>query len=749
MYQVLWLRLLAVVFGVTAYAASTVLASFMGGLAIGSIVAGRLADRVRQPLKWFGLVELAIGASALLTPWLLQAAQGLYAGVATAVPDNMAALTIARLACSAAVLLVPTGLMGATLPLVVRSSIVTRGDLGPRVSVLYAVNAAGAITGAILAGFYLIGGIGLRRTFLVAATLNTVVGLTALWLASRQGDAPASDAPASDATADERVRPSASAGVASPAASGVTAGLVLLFFALSGLASLALEVIWFRMLVLILPATTYAFTTMLATVLGGISAGSALAARLLRRERDWVRTLALLNLATGLAVLASLLLLTTTYGMGWRTSGQIQASVVAIFPSALLMGLAFPIALRVWSGSGDPADPVLARRIGVAYAVNMLGAIVGAVLGGFVLLPAFGSRVSLSLAAAVYGLSGVVIATRAARPRRLVLPAIIALLAGLQLANAQQDLFQVTVGRRYPRGEVVLWREEGVQTTVAVNRAPGGMRVMYLDGLHQANDSFPMVQLHASIGHYPMAIHPQPREALVIGLGGGATPGAVATHGGVQVDVVELSDSVVRGARLFSHVNHDVLTRPNVHLRVSDGRNHLALTTKRYDVITADIIQPEHAGAGLVYSREYFELARNALKDDGVMLQWIGNRPKVEYDLIMRTFVTVFPDATLWNGGTLMVGTRRPLTISRAAYERKLQDPDTFAALASAGLQSYDALLGAYSGDADAMRAFVGDGPLLTDDRPLLEYHKSLPARGGEVDLSSFRGQGRERLEAP
>jgi spermidine synthase len=183
MYQVLWLRLLAVVFGVTAYAASTVLASFMGGLAIGSIVAGRLADRVRQPLKWFGLVELAIGASALLTPWLLQAAQGLYAGIATTVPDNMAALTMARLACSAAVLLVPTGLMGATLPLVVRSSIVTRGNLGPRVSVLYAVNAAGAITGAILAGFYLIGGIGLRRTFLVAATLNAVVGLTALWLA--------------------------------------------------------------------------------------------------------------------------------------------------------------------------------------------------------------------------------------------------------------------------------------------------------------------------------------------------------------------------------------------------------------------------------------------------------------------------------------------------------------------------------------------------------------------------------------
>ncbi len=745
MYQVLWLRLLAVVFGVTAYAASTVLASFMGGLAIGSLVAGRLADRVRHPLRWFAVTELAIGASALATPALLAAAQSLYAGVASAIPDNFAVLTLARLACSAAVLIVPTALMGATLPLVVRSSVVTRGDLGPRVGLLYAVNAGGAITGAILAGFYLIGGLGLRGTFLVAASLNVVVaalafllarGTTSVPMPSTAGHVPS---PASGTAPNDDVAP----------ATGLTRRLVLLFFALSGLASLALEVIWFRMLVLILPATTYAFTTMLATVLGGISAGSFLATPLLRRERDWVRTLSLVNMATGVAVLASLLLLTTTYQLGWKTSAPIQASVIAILPSALLMGLAFPIALRVWSGAGDPADPTLARRIGVAYAVNMIGAIAGAVLGGFVLLPLFGSRVSLGLAAGVYVVSGLVLATRASQARRLVIPAMLTVVACVRLATLQADLFEVTIGRRYPRGEVVLWREEGVQTTVSVNREPGGTRVMYLDGLHQANDSYPMVQLHASIGHFPMAIHPAPREALVIGLGGGATPGAVARHGGVEVDVVELSDSVVRGASLFAHVNHDVLRQPNVHLQVSDGRNYLALTKRKYDVITADIIQPEHAGAGLVYSREYFTLARAALKEDGVMLQWIGHRPKVEYDLIMRTFLSVFPDATLWNGGTLMVGTKVPLAVSRAAYELKLQDARTRTALASAGLDSYDALMGAYSGDAATMRAFVGEGPLLTDDRPLLEYHRSLPARGKEVDLSWFTGQGREKVETP
>lgn len=744
MYQVLWLRLLAVVFGVTAYAASTVLASFMGGLAIGSLVGGRLADRVRQPLRWFGGVELAIGLTALLTPWLLGAAEAVYAQVAQAVPDNLAALTLARLACSALVLILPTALMGATLPLVVRSAVVSQGDLGPRVGLLYAVNAGGAITGAILAGFYLIGGIGLRGTFLVAASLNLLVAIGAWWLSSRAAPGPATvdaDTPAAS--------PVPGAGTVHAPVSGVTARLVLLFFLLSGLASLALEVIWFRMLVLILPATTYAFTTMLATVLGGISAGSALATRLLRRERDWVATLVRLNLATAVAVLASRLLLTTTYGLGWRTSGTIQASVVAIFPSALLMGLAFPIALRAWSGSGDPADPALARRIGGAYAVNMVGAIAGAILGGFVLLPLFGSQVSLELMAAVYVASGLLLATRAASPRRLLVPvaAAVALCAGL--GGMQQDLFAVTIGRRYPRGEVVLWRDEGVQTTVSVNRAPGGMQVMYLDGLHQANDSFSMVQVHAQIGLFPLALHPDPREILVIGLGGGVTAGAVTRHGGVHVDVVELSDSVVRGAARFAHVNNDVLRQPSVDLRVSDGRNYLALTDKRYDVITADIIQPQHAGAGLVYSREYFELARTALADDGIMLQWVGHRSKVEYDLIMRTFLEVFPDATLWNGGTLMAGSKRPLTVSRAAFERKRDDARTAAALDSVGLGTYDALLGQFSGDARAMRAFVGPGPLLTDDRPRIEYHRSLPDRSAMVDLSAFRGEGRARVEAP
>lgn len=734
MYQVLWLRMLSVVFGVTAYAASTVLASFMAGLAIGSLIAGRLADRVRSPLRWFGAIELGIAATALATPWGLDLAQQLYGALHAAVPGHLAALTLARFVCSFVVLLLPTMLMGATLPLVVRSTIVSKGVLGPRVGLLYAINAGGAITGAILAGFYLIGAVGMSRTFLVAAILNACVGIGAWLLPVR---------PVRDAVEGT---PSAVSTPGGWVASERARRLALAYFALSGLASLALEVIWFRVLVLFLPATTYAFTTMLATVLGGISLGSLIATPMLRRERDWTRTLALLSLWTALAVLTSLIVLAVTYEAGWRTSGTIQASVVAILPSALLMGLSFPVAMRVWVGPGDPADPVLARRIGQAYAVNMVGAITGSVLGGFVLLPLAGSRLSLALGASVYLLTGLLLVASTTVTKRRVATALVLTAAFVLLARALPDPFDTALTRRYDRGEIALWREEGVQTTVAVHRKPGNVRVMYLDGLHQANDSASMVALHRQIGHFPMAIHPNPRNVLVIGLGGGATAGAVAQHEGATVDVVELSSSVVKGADMFSHVNDDVVRQPNVHMQVSDGRNFLRLSDRTYDVITADIIQPQHAGAGLLYSREYFELARQALNDDGVMLQWIGQRPEVEYQLIMRTFLQVFPHATLWNGGTLMVGTKHPLRLNRAAFERKVASPKTRRALESVGLHTFDALLGAFSAHGDAMRAFVGDGPVLTDDHPRIEYHRSLPRGADETDLSGFTGQGRELL---
>jgi spermidine synthase len=734
MYQVLWLRLLSLVFGVTAFAASTVLAAFMAGLALGSVLASRVLARVGRPLRVFAIAEILIGVSALATPLALDAASALYQRIYPASGESLAMLTAARLTTGFVVLLVPTVLMGMTLPVLSASSLVWGSSLGARIGALYAVNTAGGVTGAVLTGFYLIGAIGIQRSFLLGAAVNVAVGVAALVL--DRGE---------PAAADRRdAQPHVAAAAAMTATtSGPPASAIGVVIALSGLASLALEVLWFRMLVQYLNATAYAFTTMLTTVLAGIAIGGAIAARLLRRPRDWTAILVSVQLSTAILVLASAIFLGWSYAAGWRTSGDWQASAAAILPATILMGIGFPMALHlaIRADAGEAATTV-ARRVGRLYSLNVCGAIAGSLLGGFVLLPLLGTRRAIIAMAAVYGASALMLVLRHTRRGRLLAAIVAAAIVFVVLADRVPDPFAAAYARRYGRDMREYWREEGVQTAVSVHVSEF-RRSLYLDGLHQANDTPDMVRLHRIIGHLPMVLHPTPSDALVIGLGGGATPGAVSRHQDTRVQIVELSDSVRKAASFFAHVNYDVLNQPNARLRVDDGRNFLLLSGEKFDVITADIIQPTHAGAGNLYSREYFRLVRGALNENGITLQWIGHRPAEQYTLIMRTFLEVFPYATLWFDGNLMVGSMQPLRLDAGTLAAKRAHPITAAAFDDIGLSSFDSLAAWYTAGPDELRTFVGSGPVLTDDRPLLEYNRSLPRQDRPLDLSSVRGDVR------
>jgi spermidine synthase len=733
-YQVLWLRQLSLVFGVTVYAASTVLAAFMTGLALGSVLAGRVLSRVERPLVAFGAAEILVGLSAVASPLALDSASTLYAALHDRAPDSLGLLTLARFVCSFLVLLVPTALMGLTLPLLSASTLVRGSTFGSRVSALYAINTAGALVGAVVTGFYLIGSIGMQRTFLLAGSINVAVGALA-WALSKTVDE------ARGAVAIPGGEPASVRGWRTRA----TYSSILVLVVISGLASLALEIVWFRVLVQFLAATTYAFTTMLATVLGGIAVGGALASYVLARQRDFIGWLARLQMATAIAALVSVAFLAWSYQAGWRTSGMIQASVVAIFPAATLMGASFPLALRL-GAIRSPADlhdrAAVGRNVGRLYALNVVGAIAGSLAGGFLLLPLLGTRVALIALAALYLLSGLMLIAVHPLRARVAITGMAGLTLFVYAAVRTPDPFDAAFVRRHGSDMRELWRNDGPQTAVSVHG--GRLRhSLFLDGLHQANDTPEMVRLHRVIGHLPMALHSAPADALVIGLGGGATPGAVSQHTGVRVQVVELSDGVRQAARFFSHVSYDVLNQPNVRLRLDDGRNFLMLTDERFDVITADIIQPIHAGAGNLYSREYFLLVRRALRPGGLVMQWIGHRPDTQYKLIMRTFLEVFPESTLWFDGNLMVGSVEPLSLSRRAFELRLQDRRTREALEAVGLDSFDTLLSWYTGGPEELRRFVGEGPVLTDDRPLVEYHRSLPGNDPPADLSKLRGDVR------
>jgi spermidine synthase len=533
--------------------------------------------------------------------------------------------------------------------------------------------------------------------------------------------------------------------------------LVLAVFTASGVLSLGLEVAWFRVLTLFLRPTVYGYAMMLAAVLAGIAIGSYAAAPFLRRHttRDLFTTLAWLEggIATAsllsIAVLPAIPAVMATAGppvealIGGYLAYQALVSIVVILPTMVLFGAAFPIGLQVWAVRGPDAGDV-ASRVGLFYALNVGGAIAGSLGAGFLLLPWLGSlqTVRLLAAGALASALALLAAARSPAPVRFASALVLAAccIAGWRLAP---DPFDAFLAQRYA-GAKIVWQREAVQATGSVHHERRGTYTLHVSGNHQASS---VGATHHRIGSLPMVVHPDPRQALVIGLGGGATAGAVAQHPGVSVDVVELSREVAQAAdRFFRDVNYGVLRKPHVRLHVDDGRNYLLLTGKRYDVVTADVILPIHAGSGNLYSREYFTLVRQALKPGGLVLQWVAGT-EAEYKLIMRTFLSVFPETTLWADGSLMLGAGEPLQLRRADVEAKLEDPQRREMMASLGVRSFDDLLALYLAGPVELRNYVGEGPILTDDRPMVEYFLSLP-RDRRVDLSRIRGDVTRHIES-
>ena len=750
-YQVLWLRLLGLVFGVTVHAASTVWAAFMAGLAIGNIAAGLAGDRIRRPLLWFAAAEILTGVTAVLSPAAIAAFQRVYVDLAPSLP-GAGALTAVRFAMAFGVLIVPTALMGATMPLLVRSSAFSRSPIGTRASALYAANTAGAIAGTLVAGLFLIPGFGIRTSFAIAASVNVLVGLGAAAIVTR---------PDTALTAHVAGDPVARAPAAAPLDSVTPRQrrLVLLVFAASGFISLALEVVWFRVITLFLRPTVYGYAFMLATLLLGVALGSAIAARLIRKTFDRLFALAAIEGALAVAAVLSF----ASFGwipwsmrtlapvlhpvLGEYLTYQAVVSAIAIAPASLLLGMAFPIGLSVWLGETPGSRARAARRTGVFYALNLAGGIAGSLAAGFLLLPWLGSRATLTALAAATLASALALFGASRAPRGLRLACAGACVACWAAAVAgMPDPFAEYLRQRY-RDERVIWRREAVQATVSVHDRPDGTLTLNVDGNHQASTGGAMTFVHRRLGNLPMAVHADPRRALVIGLGGGATAGAVSRHTGVSVDVVELSREVVTAAgRFFRGINASLLQQPHVRVIVDDGRNYLLLSDATYDVITADVILPIHAGSGNLYSAEYFGLVRRALKPGGIAVQWVAGT-EAEYKLIARTFLSVFPDTTVWADGSLMIGALEPLRLRRQDLERKLLVPARREMLAELRIRGFDDLLALYRAGPDELRAYVGEGPTLSDDRPMTEYFLSLP-RGGQTDLSGLRGNARRHVVA-
>ncbi len=734
-YQVAWTRMLSLFFGSDVYAAAITLGVFMVGLSLGGWGAGRWGDRIGRPLLVYGLCEVAIAVFAAFFPHLLSGFEEAYRAVYRTHFETFPGLYHGfRLAVATTLLLVPTLLMGATLPLIVRGFANLSEVFGARVGLFYSVNTLGALFGTLAAGFVLLPLLGATRTVTTALVINVVIGLAAIALSARLGsekDAPAAEAEAVAPAADRPRR------------------AVLIAIALSGMAALALEVVWMRVLVQSFSATVYAFSIMLACFLFGIFYGSRRAGRVVDSHADPTGYLVALELWLGASV-ASLAVLShvapSAFGtLVWALTGItggafgavsilaqfFVASVLIVVPTVLL-GETFPFAVKIYTR--DIAER--ARGTGAVYAANTAGAVVGALAGGFVLLPLVGARAGLLVIAGVFVAAGALLAAADARhgmrrlgARRGASALVLALGAGLgALLLPPQTVINYNLQRSTT--PQVLFHGEGVANTIDVVKNEVGATILMVNGNIEADTTLTQRRHFILKAHLPLLLHPEPRDVAVVGLGLGITLAATARHPTVRnIRVVELSPEVIEAHGVLRDLTGGVLDNPLVLLRIDDGRNFMSMSDERFDMITADPIHPRITGVGYLYTREYYERIKERLRAGGVVSQWMPmyRISRRSFDVAFRTFASVFPNASFWyvRGHGLFVATLDDFAIDFETVAARFAAPEVAADLGAIGMDSPERFLGHMLMDPEHVAAYLARGAeqgLNTDDNAYLEY---------------------------
>jgi spermidine synthase len=739
--------MLTQIFGNTTHAIATVLSAFMGGLALGSYVLGRLADAPRNAFLLYGILEGGVGAYGLVIPALFALTQRAYSGLYGLAETSFTAFSVVLFFLCFAVIVIPTALMGATLPILSRFCVTQHASLGRRIGDLYAINTLGAVVGCALSGFLLIPHFGLRGSVRLAAALNlgiaALVILAVRWL---RGAAPSREA------VPERA-PEAALPGARPSHLDVP---LLTAFALSGAAAMVYENAWTRALTLVIGMSTYSFTVMLTTFLVGLGVGSLLYARWWGTREVSVAGFGILQLLIALSALATIplfeqlpllfLRLQRAFGDSFAQflSIQVLMSALVMIVPTLLLGTTFPVVARIYTQSLYR----IGASIGTAYASNTVGAIVGAFLGGFVLIPALGVQNSIGLAVTISAASGVLLValdSRVRRGRRLVTAGVmfgIAMAAVLSFRTWDKGVMTsgVTIyahnyvslptdglRREWMERDDLLYYREGLTATISVHRSAGSDYV-YEKINGKVDASFGDTPTQLMVGYLPMLLNPGAKRVLVIGMGSGMTAKAVAAFPVERLEVAEIEPAVIEGARYFADKNGRIHDDPRVRLVHADGRNYLLAVRDRYDVIISEPSNPWIAGIGNLFTREYYQEALSRLTDGGVFGQWMQTYGMAPEDLRMvyRTFAEVFPDVSLWtinDSDMLLIGTPHPQRLRRAALQASFAaHPIARKDLQELGFVDAYSLMAMYLMPKAALLTMAGDADLNLDDFPRLEF---------------------------
>ncbi|VGO16115.1 Polyamine aminopropyltransferase [Pontiella desulfatans] len=743
-YEVLWVRHLGHIFGNTVYAAATVMMTYMFGLALGSHFAGKWAAKIKKPVQMFGILEVATAFYALCVPLIFKLIQVLYRFFALHVSDSFAVLTVVRVVLALVLLLIPTAMMGATLPVLSKGFLTRVERFGSRLGILYGVNTLGAVSGVLLAGFVFIPKLGMSLTNVVAVCLDASVGFIAIYLSRTMDSSP---------EIAEAIKLEAQLDKGSFKRGKVATGLLLAIGA-SGFLSLAFEVVWFRALILVFGSTTYSFSAMLGVFLIGLSIGSMIISRFADKAKRPAAIFGAAAMLTGIYSLVSMgwftlmpeyllesLMLKGTPGWGRMIMLKFMITLIFLLVPTILFGASFTAAVKAIRAAMNSSP----RAVGEAAMFNTIGAALGAFFGGFILLPAIGMEKSLIVCAFLILALGLALSLTSATAKwAKILAVVVAVLAlvGTLISPPHWDKQIMSSGPYFgpwnyvKDGKVTLMEQlrqfrllyfnEGITSTISVVKDSNEDLMYCSQGKVEADTSERSMMLQRMMGHLPMLFHPSPQRAVNIGLGAGVTFGAVSCYPAEHLEVVEFEPSVVNIARVWGERNHNVVDKPNVTVTINDGRNHLFVGGEPYDVITSDPFEPVMAGAANLYTVDFFELAKSRLAEGGIMAQYLPlyELSYEDYSMIMRSFAKVFPDALLFFTGfdSIMLGGKGDLALTLPVAKEKFEILEVRASLADVGFTKPEMLLSMFVARLSDDVHLFREGKLNTDNHPYVEF---------------------------
>lgn len=764
LYETVWLRQFAAVFGTSEAALGAILASYMGGLALGSWLASRWEHRIQRPVLAYGLLELGVAGGALLVPFGLQAADAIRIAICGGQPELPAADGLLEVSLDTALafllILLPTACMGATLPLLARHAAVS--DQGMQtgasdVGLLYGLNTLGAVLGTLTTAFFILPAVGLQSTVFIGATVNLLVFGVACWLERK---AAAGNAMATSVNSATETDPATQLprGQAEPAGSAFapsdahdlldgteTSDPAFLrwmpaMIVLASAASFTYEVMWTRLLSQVLGGSLHSFATMLSAFLTGIAIGSCLAARLIAQGRSAVRCLAVAQLITVLATVIAfscvdlVSLASTRIGAG--LSGGFLANVglclLVLLPSTIAIGMSLPLAIQISTGQGGR----LASHTGRLYSASTLGAILGSVLAGRWLLPVIGFQgtVAAGVIANLVVAGWCILADRPTQQkvlRRALLPALgVTVTATVLLSICGPDLIlRHQPLTNTPITSSIEYSSIGASSTVMVTRTTDGYRLL-TNGLPESEISPRGAVVGAEAGArwlttLPVLARPSARSMLIIGFGGGSAVNGVPSTI-ESIDTIELEPKVVDAVRTLSTYRaSDPLSDPRLNIVYNDARGALSLTTKKYDAIVSQPSHPWSAGASHLYTREFLQLVRGRLSDQGVFLQWM-NSHYVDRELLRSlgaTLLDSFDHVRVYqphSGTLLFLASQQPLEVERQIVDTGQPLRQGLKSFRWLGLHTIYDVAATLAVDHDGLAAFCAGATPLTDNRNAL-----------------------------